>query len=242
MSIWGKIIGATAGFAIGGPIGALVGGMAGHMMDKRNKNNNLDSEQEKNQISFTIAVIVLGAKMAKADGIVTSEEIKAFREVFHVPKNEIKNVGRIFDKAKQDSNGYEIYAKQVSQIFSSKPQVLEDLLEGLFHIAKADQVIHKSELQYLKNVANIFGISKNDFERIKEGHLTHGAADPYKVLGLTRESSDRDIKNCYKKLVKDNHPDALIAQGMPEEFIRVANEKLALINDAYDKIEKERRL
>ena len=187
-------------------------------------------------------MIALGAKMAKADGVVTSDEIKAFREVFHIPQNDMKNVGRIFDQAKQDVNGYEVYAGQVSQIFASKPQVLEDLLEGLFHIAKADKVIHEAELQFLKNVAKIFGLSQEDFLRIKEGHLNKGRVDPYKVLGLNKDSSDEDIRNCYKKLVKDNHPDALIAQGMPEEFIKVANDKLAVINDAYDQIEKERGL
>ena len=116
MSIWGKVIGATAGFAIGGPIGALVGGLAGHVMDRRRTSLDATSAGTK-QIAFTIGVIALGAKMAKADGTVTSEEISAFKEVFHVPAHEMSNVGRIFDQARKDAHGYEPYAKQIAGLF-----------------------------------------------------------------------------------------------------------------------------
>ena len=239
MSIWGKVIGATAGFAIGGPIGALVGGLAGHVMDRRRTSNDATAAGTK-QIAFTIGVIALGAKMAKADGTVTSEEISAFKEVFHVPAHEMSNVGRIFDQARKDARGYEPYAKQIAGLFRDSPEVLEDLLDGLFHIAKADNVVHPAELEYLKGVAQIFGFNQHDFMRIKEGHLGPDTADPYRILGVTRESTNEQIKTIYRRLIRENHPDRLIAQGVPEEFIRVANEKLATINDAYDRIERER--
>lgn len=241
MSIWGKLIGATAGFAVGGPIGALVGGLAGHVYD-RHKARTETPEDATKQIAFTIGVIALGAKMAKADGVVTADEVQAFKEVFQVPPEEMKNVARIFDQARKDAAGYEPYARQIAGLFEGTPRVLEDLVDGLFHIAKADNVVHPAELEYLENVARIFGFDAQEFARIKEAHLGPDEADPYRVLGISRASSDDDIKKTYRKLIREHHPDTLIAQGVPEEFVRVANEKLAAINVAYDRIAKERGL
>jgi DnaJ like chaperone protein len=241
VSIWGKIIGATAGFAVGGPIGALVGGLAGHVYD-RHKARGEDPGDATQQIAFTIGVIALGAKMAKADGVVTADEVQAFKEVFQVPPEEMKNVGRVFDLARKDARGYEVYARQIAGLFDGKPRVLEDLLDGLFHIAKADNVIHPAELSYLESVAQIFGFDGNEFARIKEAHLGPDRADPYQVLGVSRGAADDNIKKTYRRLIREHHPDTLIAQGVPEEFVRVANDKLAAINVAYDRIAKERGL
>lgn len=242
MSIWGKIIGATTGFAVGGPIGALVGGLAGHVFDRHRARTDDGGGDATKQIAFTIGVIALGAKMAKADGVVTADEIQAFKEVFQIPPEEMKNVARVFDQARKDARGYEIYAHQIAGLFKDNPQVLEDLLDGLFHIAKADNVMHPAELGYLEGVARIFGFDADGFARIKEGHLGPDQADPYRVLGVTRDASDDEIKKAYRKLIREHHPDSLIAQGVPEEFVRVANDKLAAINVAYDRIEKERGL
>ena len=240
MSVWGKIIGGTAGFAVGGPFGALLGGLAGHALD-RIRGSQSDGEGTK-QVAFTIGVIVLGAKMAKADGVVTKDEVEAFREVFHVPPNEVKNVARVFDLAKKDSRGFEPYAQQLAGMFRSNPAVLEDLLDGLFHIAKADNVYHPAENEFLQSVAGIFGFSGSEFDRIRAGHVGADDSDPYTILGVPHESSDDELKRCYRKLIREHHPDTLIAQGMPQEFVDVANEKLAVINDAYDRVAKERGL
>lgn len=241
MSIWGKLIGATAGFAIGGPIGALMGGYTGHLVDKRRSAQATGGDGTK-QIAFTIGVIVLGAKMAKADGVVTADEVTAFREVFQIPSGEMRNVGRIFDQARRDAFGFEPYARQIAGLFQGNPRVLEDLLDGLFHIAKADNVIHPAELAYLRDVAEIFGFGEAEFARIRETHMGPDKADPYTVLGVDRGISDADLKSAYHKLVREHHPDTLIAQGLPQEFIDVANKKVAAINDAYDRVEKERGL
>jgi DnaJ like chaperone protein len=240
MSIWGKIIGGTAGFAVGGPLGALLGGIAGHAFDKM-RGTQTEGDGTK-QVAFTIGVIVLGAKMAKADGVVTKDEVQAFREVFHVPLEEVKNVARVFDLAKKDSRGSEPYAKQLAMMFQNNPAVLEDLLDGLFHIAKADNVYHPAENEFLQNVASIFGFSKAEFDRIRAGHVGMDESDPYAILGVPLDASDDNLKSRYRKLIREHHPDTLIAQGVPQEFIEVANEKLAVINDAYDRIAKERGL
>ena len=240
MSIWGKLLGGAAGFALGGPLGALLGGLAGHAIDRMREPT--DSSNGTKQVAFTIGVIVLGAKMAKADGVVTEDEIAAFKEVFHIPPQEMKNVSRVFNRARKDARGFEPYARQIAGLFRDNPAVLEDLLGGLFHIAKADSVIHPKEIEYLEAVATTFGFSEADFARIRASYLGADAGDPYQILGVSHDASDDDIKKAYRALVRKNHPDTLIAQGLPQEFIDVANEKLAAINDAYDRIERQRGL
>ncbi|MEZ5830261.1 MAG: TerB family tellurite resistance protein [Dongiaceae bacterium] len=247
MSIWGKIIGGVAGFALGGPLGALLGAIAGHAADMRmdqaepeSDDQSLEDRSATRQIAFTIAVVVLGAKMAKSDGVVNRAEIAAFKEVFQVPPSELKNVAQIFDQAKLDPAGFEPYAKQIARLFRKDHPVLEELLDGLFHIAKADGRVHEAEIVYLRSVADIFGFDEADFARIRESHLGPDKADPYTILGTSRLASNEEIKAAWRKLVRDTHPDKLMAQGLPREFIELANEKLATINAAYDKIAKER--
>ncbi|MCY3986227.1 MAG: TerB family tellurite resistance protein [Candidatus Dadabacteria bacterium] len=241
MSIWGKIIGGTAGFALGGPLGAILGVVAGHAFVDKTKKPDM---QTRKQVAFTAGVIVLAAKMAKADGVVRDEEIHAFRKVFHPILGEQvaeAEVARIFNVAKKDSSGFEPYAQQLSEMFSNNPEVLEELLSCLFLIARADNVYHSRENEYLESVARIFGLGEAAFRRIRS---THGVdkPDPYEVLGVSRNISDEKLKNEYRKLVRAHHPDTLIAQGVPQEFVESANDKLAIINDAYDRIKKERKV
>jgi DnaJ like chaperone protein len=243
MSIFGKLAGAAAGMALGGPIGALLGGLAGHYaFDKRDEEVAPESRTARGQIAFTIGVIALGAKMAKADGVVTRNEVDAFKQIFHVPPGEFQNVRRIFNLAHQSIAGYDGYARQIATMFRDNPGVLEDLLDGLFHIAKADGVIHPNEIEYLENVAEIFGYSPGEFDRIRASHLGPEESDPYLILGIDRSISDSDLKKAYRRMVRENHPDAFVGRGVPEEFIRLANDKLAAINEAYDRIAKERGL
>jgi DnaJ like chaperone protein len=253
MSIWGKIAGAAAGFAIGGgPIGALIGAFAGHMILDREGRKRRDDDRreervrddrnirERDQVAFTIGVIALAAKLAKADGTVTRDEVEVFKRVFPVPHEEEANVGHLFNLAKQDVAGFDSYAKQLASLFRSKPGVLEDLLDSLFLVAKADSRLHAGELEYLKHVAQIFGFTSAQFERIRASHFGPDREDPYVILGVDRSSSSEDVKRAYHVLVRENHPDSLIARGVPEEFVRLATEKLASINGAYEAIKKER--
>jgi len=246
MSKWGKFFGAAAGLALGGPLGVLLGMVAGHYALDRDEKpgtaNPFDPRGDTNRIAFTIGVIALGAKMAKADGYVSREEVDAFKQVFDVPPDELANVARIFDLARQDVAGYEQYARQIAGMFKTKPRVLEDLLDGLFFIAKADNVFHPKEEEFLHSVATIFGFKQADWVRIKAGHVGADAADPHAILGVSHNVTDAVLKQTYRRLVRENHPDLLVAQGLPEEFIMVANAKIATINDAYDKIAKQRGL
>jgi DnaJ like chaperone protein len=235
MSIWGKIGGAAAGFLAGGPVGAVVGAIAGHVIDR----NTRTAAEEDPGVAFTIAVIALGAKMAKADGVVTGDEEEAFRQYFRVPPSEEANVQRIFRLARQDTAGFETYARQIANIYRGNPAVLEDILDGLFEIAKADGVLHPGELAFLERVADIFGFAPNEFRRIRASHFPD-REDPYLILGVAHDANEDEIKRTYRMLVRENHPDRLIARGVPPEFVQLATAKLAAINAAYDKIEIER--
>ncbi len=237
MSIWGKLAGAAAGLAIGGPIGALVGGFAGHYVIDRDRQGEGEGE---NQVAFTVGVIALGAKMAKADGVVTKDEVNAFKEVFKVPEGEMKNVARVFNLAKQDVAGYEAYAEQLASMFKDNRKLLEDILDGLFHIAGADQVMHPKENEYLEQVALRFGLTETEFGYIKARHVPSEKRNPFDVLEVSPDASNEEIKAHYRKLVSENHPDKLLARGVPEEFIDIATEKVAAINEAYDEIARER--
>ena len=168
MSIWGKIIGGTAGFAIGGPIGAILGVMAGNVYDKsQRKNFNLHQiPNEQKQNIFALSVIILAAKIAKSDGVVTKDEIYAFKEKFKISSKDMEHVGKIFNEAKNTPYGYEKIAQQVGQLFLDNKIVLEELLNNLFYIAEADGNISKNELDFLKSVSSYFNIDEISFERI----------------------------------------------------------------------------
>ena len=240
MSIWGKIIGSATGFAFGGPIGALVGGIAGHAVDKIHPKDKLPEEKALKQIGFTIGVIVLSAKMAKADGKVTKEEIIAFRKKVNIPINEIKNVGRLWDQARQTIDGFEIYAQQIANLLGKKSPVLEELLNLLLFIAKADGIISPEEISYLKKVSIIFGFLENDFDRIYSSNMGNHM-NPFQVLGVSEDTPIKNIKNKWKILAINHHPDRLIAKGMPEDFIEKSTARLQAINNAWDIIQKKLR-
>ena len=194
------------------------------------------------QIGFTIGVIALGAKMARVDGQVSEVERAAFREFFQVPTGEEENVERFFDLAKRDAGGFETYARQVAALFPDAPEVLENVIEGLFSIAQADGKIDVAEADYLAKVANIFGLPSSRFERAKAAALGAVECEPCVVLGIDPLATDEQIREAWLRQVRANHPDRLMAQGLPEEAIAVANRKLALINDAYDRLRRQRGL
>lgn len=190
--------------------------------------------------AFTLALIALSAKMAKADGVVSQSEIDAFYQTVDVPEQMRDQVDRLFHLSQRDVAGFDIYAQQVSRLFKDSPETLEHVLDGLIYIAKADQVIHEDELAYLRQVAVIFGFSDTDFERLLSRHVDLGDADPYHILGVDRNISDENLRRHYRQLVAEHHPDRLIAKGVPEEAVKVTTDKLAAINGAYDRVCAER--
>ncbi|ADZ69760.1 J domain-containing protein [Polymorphum gilvum] len=192
-------------------------------------------------VGFTVAMVALSAKMAKADGVVTTDEVLAFRELFDIPPGEERNVARLFDLAKQDVAGFETYAKKLADLFPYERKTLIDILDGLFHIAKADGLVHEDEIGYLARVAEIFGLDRREFNKVLARHVRE-RGDPYAVLGLAPQASDDEVKAQYRREVRETHPDTLIGRGVPAEFVRIANDRLAALNAAYAQICAERGL
>ena len=238
MNIWGKVIGGAAGFAIGGPIGALLGAVAGHAIDTKILPSNISNDEDYKSIVFTAGVIALSAKMAKADGKVTKEEILTFRKLVQIPKDDINQVSKLWELAKETTDGYELYAKQIYSLFRNQPEILERILDILFEIAKSDGNIDLAELSYLKNVSNIFNFDEIIFEKLLALHNPEN--NSFEILGVKISDSLEDIQKKWKEMVKNNHPDKLVGQGMPIEFIESANQKLAIINSAFEEIKSLR--
>ena len=238
MSIWGRLFGGAAGFALGGPIGAILGVMAGSAFDKKKRrsfNYSQISQDQKQQI-FTISFIILSAKLAKSDGQVTNDEIQAFKEKFNVPKTELNKVGKIFNEAKKDVYGYKQIADQVGKLFSDNKLLLEEMLNNLFYIAASDGKISLDEIELLKSISQSFSFDEKTFQRIFQMNLKNSSSDPYKILGVNRDDTDQEIRKKWIDLNKEHHPDNLMAKGMPEEFIEQSNKELATINLSYEKI------
>ena len=187
-------------------------------------------------VAFTIAVIALGAKMAKADGTVTRDEVTAFREVFLIAREDEANAARVFNMARTDVAGYREYATSVSRMFAGDRRVLSDLMEGLFHIAIADGHYHPAEDQFLSDVAGIFGLSEAEFAGLRCRFVPDSRPDPYSVLGVSPDTPRDQIRAVWRQLVRETHPDRMIARGVPEEAVKLAEKRLRDINQAWDDI------
>lgn len=187
-------------------------------------------------VAFTIAVIALSAKMAKADGLVTRDEVTAFREVFHIPPEEESNAARVFNMARQDVAGFEEYARRIGRMFNSSEGVLTDLMEGLFYIAVADGRYHDAEDAFLSRVAEIFGLGEREFAQLRCRFVPDAEPDPYSILGVSPDASLEEIRAAWRMQVRESHPDRMIARGVPEEAVRLAERRLVAINRAWETI------
>ncbi|MBO0738520.1 MAG: TerB family tellurite resistance protein [Alphaproteobacteria bacterium] len=242
MSFVGRIIAGARELSFSGPLGALLARAARHLpgWHARGEVESTDADP-RGRIAFTIAVIALSAKMATADGIVTRDEVAAFGDVFQIPPGEEEHVRLVFDLARKSTAGFESYARQIGRLFAKDRAVLENLLGGLFHIALADGRIFPAEDAYLREVAHLFGFDAADYARLRALHVgaeTADGEDPFLILGVSREASADMIREAYHRLVRESHPDLVIAQGLPPECIALASARLARINAAYEQITK----
>ena len=225
MSIWQRISEAIAALASGEGLAALL--------------DRLRTPPEQS-VAFTIAVIGLGAKMAKADGRVTRNEVTAFREVFHIPEAEEPAAARVFNLARQDVAGFEEYARRIRAMFGAEDAPLSDLVEGLFHIAVADGTYHDAEDDFLHRVAEIFGLDARTFRSIRARFVPDAVPDPYDVLGVEPATPIDEIRAEWRRKVMESHPDRLIARGVPAEAVRMAEKRLIAINAAWEEISADR--
>ncbi len=161
-------------------------------------------------------------------------------EVFHIPKEDEKSAARVFNMAREDVAGFEEYATRIAAMFRDDPAVLSDLLEGLFHIAAADGTYHPKEEQFLERVATIFGISQRDFTILRARHIPDAIPDPYTVLGVDPDQSLDEIKTEWRRQIRATHPDQMMARGVPQEAIKLAERRLVAINQAWEDISTHR--
>ena len=237
MSIWGSLIGGMIGLSLGGPFGMLLGSLLGGKISRARSGARMGSFAQPQQV-FALSLIVLSAKLSKADGQVSREELIAVKDKLKIPENELDQVGKIFNKAKEESQGYEPYAQQIAQIYRGNLNVLEEVVNMLFYIAEADGNVSTSELEMIKSISGIFGLSNVQFESIKESRKLSEKSNPYIILESNPKDDIQSIRKKYIKLSKEHHPDLLISKGVPKEVIEESKKKMRAINSAWNQIQK----
>ena len=237
MSIWGSLIGGMVGFSLGGPFGMLLGSIIGGKVSRAKSAGGFRSFRQPQQV-FALSLIVLSAKLSKADGSVSREELVAVKDKLKIPENELDQVGKIFNQAKTEAAGYEPYAQQIAQIYKKNSQVLEEVINILFYIAEADGSVSKNEIKMIENIAKIFGLNDTQINSIKESRKSSDKLNPYIVLESNPKDDLKIIRKRYLKLSKEHHPDLLINKGVPEEVIEESKKKMRAINLAWSQVQK----
>lgn len=237
MAIWGSLIGGMIGLSLGGPFGMLLGSLIGGKISRAKSRAGFGSFAQPQQI-FALSLIVLSAKLSKADGQVSKEELIAVKDKLRIPENELDQVGKIFNKAKEESAGYEPYAQQIAQIYRGNINVLEEVINILFYIAEADGNVSKSEHKMIEHIAQIFGLTEIQFNSIKESRKSSDKLNPYIVLESNPDDTIEIIRKRYLKLSKEHHPDLLMSKGVPQEVIDESKTKMRVINSAWDQVQK----
>ena len=237
MSIWGSLLGGVIGFSFGGPFGALLGSFLGGKISRLNSSKTIGNQQNSQEV-FALSLIILSAKLSKADGHVSKEELIAVKDKLQIPDSEIDQVAKIFNKAKDESTGYEPYAKQIAEIFRNNINVLEEVINILFYIAEADGNVSNDEETMIANIAYIFGLSQKQYQSIKESRKTSDKLNPYIVLESQPTDDLKTIRKNYIRLSKEHHPDLLISKGVPVEVINESKNKMRSINAAWDQVQK----
>ena len=255
MGFWGKIIGGAAGFALGGPPGLLVGAALGHAADSGAVKMPFGSDPRlgpgrvaamfgrRDQI-FAVNAVVLAAKLARCDGPVKRQEIDAFKRHFRVPSESARDVGKLFDQARDKPDRFLPYAEQLGHAFADNRETLEGLMHSLFGIARADAPLNRAEQSFLLSVHRAFGLDQYAWDRASGAapQVIAGEPDPYSVLGVSPRADDKELRDTWRQLMRENHPDSLAARGVSKAFIDGAGDKVARINAAWDRIKRERRL
>ncbi len=237
MSIWGSLIGGVIGFSLGGPFGMLLGSLIGGKVSRARARGGFSSQAQGQRI-FALSLIVLSAKLSKADGQVSREELIAVKDKLKIPEQELDQVGKIFNQAKEESTGYEPYAKQIAQFYRGNINVLEEVINILFYIAEADGNVSHEELKMIEDIAKIFGLNQIQIDGIKESRKSSDKLNPYIVLESKPDDNLQSIRKKYLKLSKEHHPDILISKGVPQEVIEESKKKMRAINSAWDQIQK----
>ena len=237
MAIWGSLIGGMIGLSLGGPFGMLLGSLIGGKISRAKSRAGFGAFAQPQQI-FALSLIVLSAKLSKVDGQVSKEELVAVKDKLRIPDNELDQVGKIFNKAKEESTGYEQYAQQIAQIYKGNINVLEEVINILFYIAEADGNVSEDELKMIQHIAQIFNLTEIQFKSIKESRKSSDKLNPYIVLESNPDDKIEIIRKRYLKLSKEHHPDLLMSKGVPQEVIDESKAKMRAINSAWNQVQK----
>ena len=237
MSIWGSLIGGMIGLSLGGPIGMLLGSILGGKISRARARGGFTDIGQSQRI-FALSLIILSAKLSKADGQVSREELIAVKDKLKIPENELDEVGKVFNKAKQESTGYEPYAQQIAQFYKGNLNVLEEVINVLFYIAESDGHVSDEEEKMIENIAYIFGLTQSQYLSIKESRKSSDKQNPYMVLESSPNDDLQTIRKRYLKLSKEHHPDLLLSKGVPNEVIEESKKTMRSINSAWDQIQK----
>ena len=254
MSYWGRVLGGIAGFAVGGPFGAVLGATLGRAADEGMPRLSLgDGAGLQARLAaavggrehlFAMGAVVLSAKLAKCDGPVARSEIDAFKRQFRIPPEQVREVGRLFDQARDSSEAWLPYAKTLGERFADDRPRLEGLMTALFAIARADKPLTVAEHDMLREVHAALGLDNLAWDQARgaTARAAAGEDDPYAILGMARSAGDEELRRGWLRLMRDNHPDSLAARGAPADQVALAGGKVARINAAWDRIKRDRRL
>ena len=237
MAIWGSLIGGMIGFSLGGPFGMLLGSLIGGKMSRSRSGGGFRSFAQPQQI-FALSLIVLSAKLSKADGQVSREELIAVKDKLKIPDSELDQVGKIFNKAKEESTGYEPYARQIAEVYKGNLNIMEEVINTLFYIAESDGNVSDKELEMIEDIARIFGLNDIQINGIKESRKSSDKLNPYIVLESKPNDSLDAIRKRYLKLSKEHHPDLLMSKGVPQEVLDESKAKMRAVNSAWSQIQK----
>ena len=237
MSIWGSLIGGMIGLSLGGPFGMLLGSILGGKISRARARGGFTDIGQSQRI-FALSLIILSAKLSKADGQVSREELIAVKDKLKIPENELDEVGKVFNKAKEESTGYEPYAQQIAQFYRGNLNVLEEVINVLFYIAESDGHVSDEEEKMIENIAYIFGLTQSQYLSIKESRKSSEKQNPYMVLESSPDDDLQTIRKKYLKLSKEHHPDLLLSKGVPNEVIEESKKTMRSINSAWDQIQK----
>jgi DnaJ like chaperone protein len=271
MGIFGSIIGGTLGFLAGGPLGMIMGTVLGSKFDRvgdytsggfgsttqtsgggyARSGRILDARQRAQdmQMAFAVALTSLAAKVAKADGKVTQDEIQTFdhflKTSLQMSVEDRKFAAKVFNEARNSPASTAEFTQQVRSLFRQQPDRLRDIVTILLAIAIADGHLHPAEESVIRQITRELGLSDHDYQSCRATFMaTHGEADtsPYEILGVEESATDAEVRAAHRRLVREYHPDVLNSKGLPEEFLEFAHEKMAAINDAWSRVKKQRNL
>lgn len=249
MGWMGKIVGGTIGLALGGPLGAIAGAAFGHFFDQSKdlytggmpggRLNTLEGAQ----MTFFVAAFSMLAKLVQADGRVTRDELatieRFMQEDLRLSPYSQQVAIEIFNAAQTAPHTFDDFAVQFYEAFRQRPEILEFMVDVLMRVALADRDLSAAEEDLVRRAARIFGVPEPGYQNLKSRYLKTDDR-VYRILGVTPDAADEDIKRRYRTLVKEFHPDRIASKGLPDEFTAFAENKFREIQEAYDAIRKER--